>query len=67
MTDTALMWVLAGGLLEPVWVGVGALGSIIIGLTVFGEAIGHEGFLCLGMIVVGVVGMNLVSGGDEKA
>ena len=48
-----------------VW--VGALGSIIVGLAAFGEAIGNEGLLCLGMIVAGVVGMNLVSGGDEKA
>jgi len=50
-----------------VWVGVGALGSIIVGLAVFGEAIGYEGFVCLGMILAGVVGMNIVSGGEDKA
>ncbi len=44
-----------------VWVGMGAIGSIIIGLVVFGETLNILGWTFLAVIVVGVLGLNLIT------
>ncbi len=42
-----------------VWVGMGAVISVLIGALVFGDAIAVGGWICVAMIVAGVVGLNL--------
>lgn len=47
-----------------VWVGIGAIGSIAVGLIAFGETLNILGWLCLAVIVCGVLGLNLVTEGE---
>ncbi|MFT0898375.1 DMT family transporter [Candidatus Methanoprimaticola sp. MG2] len=42
-----------------VWVGIGAVGSVIIGLICFGEVLPLAGWVCMALIIAGVVGLNL--------
>ena len=52
-----------------VWVGIGAVGSIIMGILVFGETLNIFGWAFLAVVVVGVLGLNMVteSEGDGKS
>ena len=52
-----------------VWVGIGAVGSIIMGILVFGETLNILGWPFLAVVVVGVLGLNMVteSEGDGKS
>jgi quaternary ammonium compound-resistance protein SugE len=45
-----------------VWVGIGAVGVVITGVVVFGEAASAARLLFLSIIVVGIVGLRLVEG-----
>ncbi|WP_338729917.1 multidrug efflux SMR transporter [Haladaptatus sp. DJG-WS-42] len=51
------------GTAYAVWTGIGAVGTAILGMYLFDEpaTVARLGFI--GLIVVGVVGLNLVSGG----
>ncbi|WP_332897189.1 DMT family transporter [Haladaptatus sp. CMSO5] len=51
------------GTAYAVWTGIGAVGTAILGMYLFDEpaTLSRLGFI--GLIVVGVVGLNLVSGG----
>lgn len=49
-----------------VWVGIGAIGSVAVGMAVFGESVNIMGFASLAAIVAGVIGMNLLSSGDPQ-
>jgi quaternary ammonium compound-resistance protein SugE len=44
-----------------VWVGIGALGTAILGIMLFGESRAPLRLFCLGLILAGVVGLKLVS------
>lgn len=44
-----------------VWVGVGAVGTAILGMVLFGEPASTGRLLSLGFIVVGIVGLKLAS------
>lgn len=45
-----------------VWVGIGAVGTAIYGMTVLGEATTTARIVCLLLIVAGVVGLRVFSG-----
>ncbi|MFC6990497.1 DMT family transporter [Haladaptatus sp. GCM10025707] len=51
------------GTAYAVWTGIGAVGTAILGMYLFDEpaTVARLGFI--GLIVVGIVGLNLVSGG----
>ncbi|WP_336360187.1 DMT family transporter [Haladaptatus sp. ZSTT2] len=51
------------GTAYAVWTGIGAVGTAILGMYLFDEpaTLSRLGFI--GLIVVGVIGLNLVSGG----
>lgn len=49
-----------------VWVGIGAIGSIIIGLVAFGETLNILGWAFLAVVVVGVLGLNMVTESDGE-
>ncbi len=49
------------GTAYAVWVGVGAVGTAVVGILWFGEAAGAGRLLSLGLIVAGVIGLKLTA------
>lgn len=49
------------GVAYPVWTGVGAVGSVVVGSLLFAEPLGALKLLFLGFIVVGIIGLKAVS------
>jgi quaternary ammonium compound-resistance protein SugE len=47
-----------------VWTGIGAVGTAILGIILFNEAATIARLACIGLIVAGIFGLKLVSGGD---
>lgn len=50
------------GTAYAVWVGVGAVGTAILGMLLFGEPATVGRLVSLGLIVAGIVGLKLASG-----
>ncbi|AVQ05683.1 TPA: multidrug efflux SMR transporter [Xanthomonas vasicola pv. zeae] len=44
-----------------IWTGIGALGVTIAGIALFGDSASWSRLACIGLIVVGVIGLKLVS------
>lgn len=44
-----------------VWTGIGAVGTAILGMVLFGESAAAARLACIGLIVAGIVGLKLVS------
>ena len=44
-----------------VWTGIGAVGTALLGIVLFGEAATLPRLACIGLIVTGIVGLKLVS------
>ncbi len=49
------------GTAYAVWTGIGAVGAFLLGLVLFGEPATLARFFCVGLIVIGIVGLKLVS------
>lgn len=49
------------GTAYPVWVGIGAVGSVAAGAWLFDEPLSAPRLLCVGLIVAGVVGLKLTT------
>ena len=49
------------GTAYAVWTGIGAVGTAVLGMAVFGDSAAPVRLLCLAMIVAGIVGLKLVS------
>ena len=49
------------GTAYAVWVGVGAVGTAILGMVLFGEPANLGRMLSLGLIVAGIIGLRLAS------
>ena len=45
-----------------VWTGIGAVGTAILGIALFGEAASTARIVCIGLIVIGIFGLKMVSG-----
>jgi quaternary ammonium compound-resistance protein SugE len=50
------------GTAYAVWVGVGAVGTAILGIVLLGEPANAGRMISLGLIVAGIVGLKLASG-----
>ncbi len=50
------------GTAYALWTGIGAAGSVILGMVAFGEPADLPRLTCLGLIIAGMVGLKLVSG-----
>lgn len=50
------------GTAYPVWVGIGAIGAFVIGITVFGEAATPLRIASAALIVIGIAGLKLAEG-----
>ena len=49
------------GTAYAVWVGIGAVGTVILGVVLFGEPLGMMRATCVGLIVLGLVGLKLTT------
>jgi quaternary ammonium compound-resistance protein SugE len=50
------------GTAYAVWTGVGAIGTAILGIYLFGDSASVARLACLAMIAGGIIGLKLVSG-----
>jgi quaternary ammonium compound-resistance protein SugE len=50
------------GTAYAVWTGIGALGTAVCGMVLLGEARDWPRLACLGLILVGIVGLRAVTG-----
>ena len=51
------------GTAYAVWTGVGAVGTAILGIVLFGDSASAPRLVCLAMIAAGIIGLKAVSGG----
>lgn len=49
------------GTAYAVWTGIGTVGTLISGIIIFRESISIPQFLCVGLIVTGIIGLKLLS------
>jgi quaternary ammonium compound-resistance protein SugE len=49
------------GTAYAVWTGIGAVGTAICGMLLFGESREVMRFVCIGLIVAGIIGLKLVT------
>jgi quaternary ammonium compound-resistance protein SugE len=50
------------GTAYAVWVGLGSLGVAVTGMVAFGESVTPARVACLGLILIGVIGLKAVEG-----
>lgn len=46
-----------------IWVGIGAVGTALVGMWLFQEPATVARLVCIGLIVAGIIGLKLTSGG----
>jgi quaternary ammonium compound-resistance protein SugE len=49
------------GTAYAVWTGIGTVGTALLGIVLFAESFNVVRLVCIGMIVVGIVGLKLVT------
>jgi quaternary ammonium compound-resistance protein SugE len=49
------------GTAYAVWTGIGAVGTVLLGIVLFGEAVTIARMLCVSLIVAGILGLKLAS------
>jgi quaternary ammonium compound-resistance protein SugE len=49
------------GTAYAVWTGIGAVGTVLLGIVLFGEAITVARLTCVALIVAGILGLKLAS------
>lgn len=49
------------GTAYAVWTGIGAVGTAILGIVLFGDPAGVARIACIGLIVTGIVGLKLAT------
>ena len=57
------MRTLPAGTAYAVWVGIGAAGTALLGMVLLGESASVGRLVCIVLIVAGVLGLKLLSGG----
>jgi len=51
------------GTAYAVWTGIGALGTVILGIVLFGEPSTVARLVCIGLILAGIVGLKVTHTG----
>jgi quaternary ammonium compound-resistance protein SugE len=51
------------GTAYAVWTGIGAVGTAILGIALFGESADIARLVCIGLIVVGMIGLKIAAPG----
>lgn len=49
------------GTAYAIWTGIGAVGTIILGIILFGESASFLRLFCLTLIIMGMVGLKIIS------
>lgn len=49
------------GTAYTVWTGIGAVGSVLVGILFLGESASLQRLACLGLILLGIAGLRIVS------
>lgn len=49
------------GTAYAVWTGIGAVGTVILGIVLFGDPANAPRLICVSLIVVGILGLKLTS------
>ncbi len=49
------------GTAYAVWTGIGAVGTVVVGIVAFGESADAVRLLCIGLIVAGIAGLKFVT------
>jgi quaternary ammonium compound-resistance protein SugE len=49
------------GTAYAIWTGIGAIGTVILGIVLFGEPATALRLVCIGLILAGIVGLKLVT------
>ncbi|MBS4759218.1 MAG: quaternary ammonium compound efflux SMR transporter SugE [Clostridium sp.] len=49
------------GTAYAIWTGIGTLGTVIFGIVLFKEPITAMRFLCIGLILSGIIGLKLIT------
>lgn len=49
------------GTAYAVWTGIGTVGTVILGIYLFGESADAGRLICVGLIVAGIIGLKLLS------
>lgn len=49
------------GTAYAIWTGIGAVGTVLLGILLFGESADAGRLVCIGLIVAGIVGLKLVT------
>lgn len=49
------------GTAYAVWTGIGTIGAVTLGIFLFGESANFLRLACLGLIVIGIIGLKMVS------
>ena len=52
------------GTAYAIWTGVGTVGTVLLGIALFGESAGVLRLACVGLILAGIVGLKLVPAGE---
>jgi len=47
------------GTAYTVWTGIGAVGTVILGMLLFGEAADPRRLICIGLIIAGIIGLKI--------
>lgn len=50
------------GLAYPIWTGIGAIGTVIVGLIFLGYRLSPLSYLFLALLVIGIIGLKVTSG-----
>ncbi|HYW11079.1 MAG TPA: quaternary ammonium compound efflux SMR transporter SugE [Longimicrobium sp.] len=53
------------GTAYAVWTGVGTIGTVLLGIALFGESASAMRLACVGLILAGIVGLKLVPAGEK--
>ncbi|HOB66003.1 quaternary ammonium compound efflux SMR transporter SugE [Ottowia sp.] len=49
------------GTAYAVWTGIGAVGTVVLGIVLFGDPASAARLVCVGLIVAGILGLKLTS------
>jgi quaternary ammonium compound-resistance protein SugE len=49
------------GTAYAIWTGIGTLGTVVLGIVLFGESVNLARLTCITLIVAGIAGLKLVS------
>lgn len=51
------------GTAYALWTGIGAVGTVVLGIILFGESADAMRLVCIGLILTGIVGLKIVTPG----